>query len=299
MLSLKTHDPRATLPERELFARQILTTQQGYYVKLQTCNRVELYLDEGGPPADSDQDILRHLAQVASGLHSTFVGENQIQQQVKAAYEQAVIQGTISSPLHFLFQQAIRISKQVRTRTTISRGAMSHSQGALEVIRRYPIDLTQARITLVGVNQLSRSFLFYLKKTGARSVYLANRHYEKAQQLAMEFGARACRLEQLSGLLKQTDILLSATQAPHYIVSREWFPQDQPMLILDLAVPRDVDPAIGQNPNVILLNLSDIEAQVSRNRHDRSEQAQQARLIVDEELAALLLRKGCYATACH
>lgn len=285
MLELRRIDHSAGIAEREAFLEALRRALPERHVLLSTCDRVELYADM---PGCNDAVTLHkgagHLFRVAAGLESPLLGETQILHQVKESYHIAAEQGAASPLLHRLFQSAMRAGKRVRAETDICRGAVSHAQGALEIIHeRYP-DLNQRRIALIGVNNLNRTILSYLRRRSSAMVFLGNRTHARARALADEFGCYAFMLDSLRQVLAQTDILITATAAPHFIVHPEQIAPGRELCVIDLAVPRDVDPRIGLLPGVTLFNVSDIESYCARQRAVRMESMTEAARIVDDEV---------------
>jgi glutamyl-tRNA reductase len=281
MITLKGKDLEFSLAEREAYVR-VLQPQSLSHVSLITCNRVELYEGAGAVPIP----VARHLFRVVSGLESALLGETAVQGQVKQAYDEALIR-PLSTELHHLFQNALRVGKLVRTETKISQGAMSHGNAVVEIITRLNINLTQARILIIGVNALNYKVLRYLHKKGAQTIFIANRSYAKAVALSQTFGGAAFTLDCLPALLPQVDIVISATSAPHQIISAKQFTARQPIVVFDLAVPRDIDPHIGRLDNVCLYNNEDIERIISKNRHVRQKELTIAEEIIHGEVAGL------------
>jgi len=250
------------------------------HVLLQTCNRIEVYAGEG----EIAESTVRHLFRVVSGLESGLPGESAIQGQVKTAYEAARERYSLSPALHRLFQQALRVGKLVRNRSGISRGAVSHGQATVEMIVASGIALTDARITLIGVNKLTEDTIRFLQQKGAETLFVANRSYHKALPYAEKYRCRIVGFDQLHEVLSHTDVLISATSAPYTVVRPEKFPANQPMQIFDLAFPRDIDSRIGGYQHVRLYNLEDIEARIQQNLYQRGDALQKAEKIIEEEV---------------
>ena len=252
-------------------------------VLLQTCNRVELYYGDGDVP----DDVARHLFRVTAGLESALIGERAVQGQVKDSYQQAQLQYRLTAEMHKLFSCALEVGKRVRTETEISQGAVSHSLAAIEILQQEQVDLSQSRITIVGVNKLTSDILKFLKNKGARMVFLANRSQMKAHQLADPLGISVFELHDKQRFLADTDILISATSAPHAVIDATDIPAGKKLLAIDLAFPRDIDPSIGRLPNVRLYNLSDVERRVRENISVRKSEVVRAEAIIEEEIAEL------------
>jgi glutamyl-tRNA reductase len=257
------------------------------HVLLSTCNRIEDYRieDYGGSDDEVPENVVRHLYRVASGLESALIGERAIQGQLKQAYFDACEHYRLPSSLNRLFQTAIHTGKRVRTETRIAEGAVSHSQVTVEILKQENIDLKNMIISIIGVNKLTEDILKFLSSRGACNIFLSNRHFEKAQALAAQYQGTAMRLEQNRQLLEFTDVLISATSAPHLIVRKEDMPPDKGMLIFDLAFPRDVSEEVAAIPDVKLYNLEDIEAFARNSISLRQAEITLAEQIIDDEIA--------------
>lgn len=258
MIAYKSINQQNTSLEAREAYFQGLHVERGA-VLLQTCNRVELYYGEGDVP----DDVARHLFRVTAGLESALIGERAVQGQVKESYQQAQLQYRLTAEMHKLFSCALEVGKRVRTETEISQGAVSHSLAAIEILQQEQVDLSQSRITIIGVNKLTSDILKFLKNKGARMVFLANRSQMKAHQLADPLGISVFELHDKQRFLADTDILISATSAPHAVIDATDIPFGKKLLAIDLAFPRDIDPSVGRLPNVRLYNLSDVSVKTS------------------------------------
>lgn len=267
--------------EREAYSRTL--QQQAGTVLLQTCNRIELYYGEGDVP----DDVARHLFRVTSGLESALVGERAVQGQVKNSYMQAISQYRLPTAMHKLFTSALQVGKRVRTETEISHGAVSHSLAAIEIIEQEHIDLSKSRITIIGVNKLTSDILKFLKNKGGQMVFLANRSQTKAHELADPLGIKVYALNKKKQFLVDTDILISATSAPHTLIHAADIPADHPLLAIDLAFPRDISPEVGTLPNVRLYNITDVEQRVRDNISVRQNEVIRAEIIIEEGITEL------------
>ena len=282
MIAYKSINQQNTSLEAREAYFQGLHVERGA-VLLQTCNRVELYYGEGDVP----DDVARHLFRVTAGLESALIGERAVQGQVKESYQQAQLQYRLTAEMHKLFSCALEVGKRVRTETEISQGAVSHSLAAIEILQQEQVDLSQSRITIIGVNKLTSDILKFLKNKGARMVFLANRSQMKAHQLADPLGISVFELHDKQRFLADTDILISATSAPHAVIDATDIPAGKKLLAIDLAFPRDIDPSIGRLPNVRLYNLSDVERRVRENISVRKSEVVRAEAIIEEEIAEL------------
>ena len=250
------------------------------YIFLKTCNRSEIYYGDGDVP----DEVARHLFRVVSGLESAIIGERAVQGQVKEAYYTAKDQRPLPAELHKLFQSALQVGKRVRNETEISHGAVSHSLAALEILEDVNIDLKNAHITIIGVNKLTADILKFLQNKGAKMVFLANRSQIKAHYLADPLGIKVYTLDEKKDFLAHTDILISATSAPHLIIHKEDIPEDKRLLAIDLAFPRDIDSRLNELPNVQLYNIRDVERKVRENIEVRGAEVEKAEVIIEEEI---------------
>lgn len=298
-------------------------------VILSTCNRVELYTvlpevngSEGKlrqflarfhsvEPGLLDSsaywhlqpDSVRHLFRVAAGLDSMVVGESEILGQVREAYARAVSAGAVSGTLHRLFQTAIRTGKQARSQTRIGQGAVSVSSVAVELARRIFRNLGSKTILLLGAGQMGESTLTCLKGQGVRSILIANRSVEKAIPLAEQMGGRVIPFDRLDLSLWQADIVLCSTSADRYLLTREDVQgvmaarRQRPLFLIDISVPRNLDPRIGQLENVYLYDIDDLQGIASANLQMRLGEAEQCAEIVEKEISGFLSRRAVSAPA--
>lgn len=283
MIAYETINQRnSTLAEREAYYARLERNSDEPRVLLQTCNRVEIYSGEGDVP----DEVARHLLRVTAGLESALVGERAIQGQVREAYQAAQARYRLPAEMHKLFAAALQTGKRVRNETEISTGAVSHSLAAIEIVESEGVDLGRARIVIVGVNKLTGDILKFLRNKGARLVVLANRSVDKAHAMADPIGIEVRALSEKREWLGETDVLISATAAPHTIFYRDDF-SDHPLVAIDLAFPRDIDPKIGEINGIKLYNLSDIEAKVRRNISVRQGEVEKAEAIIEEAVDEL------------
>ena len=291
MIQLSSIQPHSTLGDREAAFSKLSSGDNLPGVLLKTCNRIEFYLGEGLV----SKEIAEHLFRVVSGLESNLVGEIAIQGQVRTAYAEASLKYKLSKGLHHLFQTALFVGKRVRTESGICRGAMSHSQAAVEIITGSGLNLDKTIISLIGVHKLNESIVRFLLTKGAETIFLASKTFEKAEAIAQECGCQVMKLSQLPEMLKFSDIIITATSAPHLIVRYDDFPKDRAMLILDLAFPRDVDERIGTLPGVTLYNLENIERQVNQNIEKRKTEIVKAEKIINAEVLLFLEKQQRHA----
>lgn len=284
MVGLIKIGPEELIDNREQFLIEVKKQRHGSGVLLSTCNRVEWYHGQGEVPFE----IARHLFRVVSGLESSIVGETAIVNQVKTAYEDASRQIALNRSLHKLFQTALFVGKKVRTKTGISNGAMSHSQAVVDILLQKQVKLDGLAITIIGVNKMNEKIIQFLITKGASAIFIGNRTYEKASALAAKYDSKALKFEHLGETLQNTDVLISATSAPHFVIKKENFPQNKSMLIFDLAVPRDIDPDVTRLENVDYYNIESIEGEVKKNLEIREEKVFHAEDIINRELEKFL-----------
>ena len=291
-------------------------------VILSTCNRVELYIalpEVNGTEGELKRflarfhnvepdlldahaywhlqpDSVRHLFRVAAGLDSMVVGESEILRQVREAYERSVSVGAVRGTLHRLFQTALRAGKQARSQTRVGRGAVSVSSVAVELARRIFRDLGSKTILLLGAGEMGESTLTCLKGQGVRSVLIANRSAEKALPLASQVGGRVVPFERLDLALWQADIVICSTSADRYLLTREDVQgvmaarRQKPLFLIDISVPRNLDPHIGQIENVYLYDIDDLQGIASANLQARLGEAEECAKIVEHEMSEFLNR---------
>ncbi len=283
MIQFKKADYKIRNNDREHLLSQMKSSGEPG-VLIHTCNRVEFYSGKGLVP---DQ-IIYHLFRLISGLDSVFIGETFIQGQVKEAYQQASSKYKLDSAIHRLFQWAFLTGKRVRTETALSRGAMSHSQAVVEIIKELVTGYQNKRFAFVGINKMNRTIMNFLKDNVQDSFLLCNRNFEKALELGNQINCKAYKLDHLKSALGQADIIISGTSAPHAIIRKEHIAANHSLLIFDLAVPNDVEPEVQTLPEITYYGLKQIENQVNGNKAIRIEEIQKAEMIIEEEVKRFL-----------
>lgn len=288
-------------------------------VLISTCNRTEMYavVDDvedsmeimqsflqsmSDVPLDIDNDFffysedacIEHLFRVTSSLDSLIIGEGQILSQVKKAYMLARDVGTTSTVLNTLFHRAIAVGKKVRTETRIAYSAVSVSYAAVELAKNVFGDLSTSKVLLLGAGQMGELTARHLVESGVNTVFVSNRRLERAQQLAEKFDGIAVPFEDFMKSAIDADIVITSTGAPHYII-RAWdiahvMPkrQGRPLILIDIAVPRDVEPEVAAIAGVSLYNIDDLEAVVESNIRMREQEALLAEEIIKTELDELV-----------
>jgi glutamyl-tRNA reductase len=285
-----------------------------------TCNRVELYVGCGdvngaraaierfisefhGVPASElaphlyakvGPEAVRHLFRVAAGLDSLVVGEPQVLGQVKEAYNLASKLGCTGALLNRLFHSAFAAGKRVRSETALSEGAVSVSYAAVSLARKIFGDLKGRTVLVLGAGEMGKLTAIHMQAQGVARLVIMSRTSAHAAALAQTIGGSAMPWDSLPAALAEADILITATGASTPIISREMVAQTmkarrkRPLFIIDIAVPRDVDPAAGDLEEVFLYNIDDLQAVVQENLSKRSTEAAQAEHIVTDEVSRFI-----------
>lgn len=288
-------------------------------VLLSTCNRTEIYaVVDDADDADAvlqdilcriagtqmdvagylyyymEEDCINHLFRVASSLDSLVIGEGQILSQVKKAYSLARDLETTSTVLNTLFHRAIAVGKKVRTATRIAYSAVSVSYAAVELAKEVFGDLSHSNVLILGAGEMSELTARHLVTNGVKTVFVSNRRFERAELLADKFNGVAVPFENFMKCAADADIVITSTGAPHYII-RSWdvahlMPkrQGKPIIFIDIAVPRDVEPEVAAINGVSLYNIDDLEAVIESNMRMREQEAIEAEKIISEELTELV-----------
>ena len=310
---------RVALPEGRAAGvmRELIATEQiDEAVAISTCNRTELYMAVGDDveaettalgilarqagirPTElvghlyslRNEQAARHLFRVTAGLDAMVIGENEIQGQVKRAYELALVDNTTSAIMNRLFREALTAGKRVRTETGIAEGSLSVSSVAVQLAQETLGDLAGREVVIVGAGETGELTAEALVERGVRSVFVANRHYDRAIGLAQRFGGQAVRFDDLPAQLERTDIVVSSTASPHHIIGKEELAavmgarEGRPLLLIDIAVPRDIDPAVAELDNVHLRDIDDLQRLVEQHRSVREAEVNRAESLIDHEL---------------
>ncbi|MEN5015753.1 glutamyl-tRNA reductase [Erwinia sp. Eh17-17] len=284
-------------------------------VVLSTCNRTELYLsveqqenlqeqlvawlcDYHKLSVDEvrkslywhhDNDAVSHLMRVASGLDSLVLGEPQILGQVKKAFADSQRGHSLSSELERMFQKSFSVAKRVRTETEIGASAVSVAFAACTLARQIFESLSTVNVLLVGAGETIELAARHLHQHKVKKLMIANRTRERAQALADEVGAEVISLPEIDSRLAEADIIISSTASPLPIIGKGMVERalkqrrNQPMLLVDIAVPRDVEPEVGKLPNAYLYSVDDLQAIIESNMAQRQAAAVQAETIVVQE----------------
>jgi len=282
-------------------------------VILNTCNRTEIYAvaDRGesiegiilllkniSPDVESYLEIssgdeaIRHLFRVASGLESLIIGENQILAQVKNNYFECKNECLTGSLLDIIFNQAIRVGKLVRTSTDISKGGVSIGSAAVKLAEKIFGSLVDKKILIVGAGEMSCLIAKSLSSKGVEGVYVSNRNYETAKNIANTVGGQALKFDYLMDHIKVSDLVITATSAPHTIIHtkdiREIIKErNKDLVIIDIAILKDVDQSVGDIDGVHLYNIDSLSEIAKENMELRREEAEKASIIVEDEIKKL------------
>lgn len=271
-------------------------------VIVSTCNRVEIY-GVAAQAADAIRAIddflhrfheleervgteiyrfeeprsIEHLFRVVSGLDSMVLGETEILGQVKKAYDRALVAGNTGKALNQFFQKAFQVAKKIRSQTVITRGSVSVASVSVELAEKIFGDLGASHVMILGAGDTSEKAARALLSRGVRSVLVSNRTYERAVALAAELGGRAVRFDSLGAELVGVDIVVSSIAGTHQVLTRESLDglmmarQNRPLFLIDLGMPRNIDPAVNELDNVYLYNVDDLQGIADENMRARQE----------------------------
>jgi glutamyl-tRNA reductase len=293
-------------------------------VILSTCNRVEMYVatqleaaqafaalrefllthhDYREPLTDeiytlSEPQSFHHLFKVACGLDSMVLGETEILGQLKKAYDLALQNGHTGSRLNKAFQRAFNVAKHIRTQTNIQRGSVSVGSVAVELAEKIFSRLSDRDVMILGAGDTSEKTARALLSRGARSILVSNRSLDKAVALANELGGRSVPFDDWTGEFGNIDIIISSTSAPHFILDRAKLEplmrlrRNRPLLLIDIAVPRDIEPEVNFLENVYLYNIDDLQAIAEDYLKQRKEEVARCEQIIREKAAPLMGQPG-------
>ncbi len=292
----------------------------GENVILSTCNRVEIYAgvkdvesgieklknflsDFHDVPREAldrslfiynGRDAVKHVFRVASGLDSLVLGEPQILGQLKDAYDFALKYKSTGTLLNKLMKKTFSVAKRTRTETGIGKGAVNISYTAVELAKKIFDDLTKNAVMLIGAGEMAELAARHLINNGVKDVLVTNRTLERAEEIAAEFEGRTVKFGDFMQELKHTDIVICSTGAPNYILFKEDMNRmmkerrQKPVFIIDISVPRNIDPEIDKLDNVYLYNTDDLQGIADDNAEERQKEAEKAEAIVREEIDSML-----------
>lgn len=308
--------PEPVLPQ----ALKELTSRYGLHEAaiLSTCNRAEIYAasegesDEGlwrflaevhgvDPEAlrphfyqHRDGEVAGHLFRVACGIDSLVIGESQIMSQVRTALEAAQQNGAARLLINELFQRSLHVGKRARSETEIGHGRLSISTAAVELAGQVFDRLEGRQALLLGAGEMAELTAQYLVESGISKLLVVNRTHERAQDLARRFQGEALPFEQMATALGAVDIVISSTSAPGFVILPAAIQQvmrqrrGRPLFLIDIAVPRDIDPAVKELDNVFLFDIDDLEQVVRANRQEREREILKVQGLIEEELKGFL-----------
>ncbi|MEJ7710604.1 MAG: glutamyl-tRNA reductase [Pyrinomonadaceae bacterium] len=238
----------------------------------------------------ADADAIRHLFRVASSLDSMVIGEPQVLGQVRRAYSQAIDAGTAGRVLHRLLHHALHTAKRVRTETGIAASSVSISYTAVELARKIFGVLKECTVLLIGAGETAELAARHLQAAGVARILVANRTMETAHQLAQTFRGQAVVYDNLAAHIAEADIIICSTGARDYVVTPEIARaasearRHRPAFFIDISVPRNVDPNVGQIDGLFVFDIDDLEAVITSNIREREHEAERAELIIESEV---------------
>ncbi|OPY28255.1 MAG: Glutamyl-tRNA reductase [Methanocella sp. PtaU1.Bin125] len=299
---------RARLPDPDLALRR-LASREGVSeaMLLQTCNRVELYTVSGSPdllagfardeglPSEamtpaSDEGCMRAMMRLACGLESMIVGEDQVLGQLKAAYLHAEKNRTMGPVLSAVVMKAIHTGRRARAETKINKGSVSIGSAAVDLAEAIAGGLRGKTILVVGAGEMGTLVARAIAEKSLRAIYVANRTFEQAEKLASSLQGTAVRLDRIEDYISSADVIICATGAPHIIITRKMIERNRnghPLLVIDIANPRNVETAVGELPGVTLHNIDSLRRISDANLETRRAEAAKVELIIEEEMALL------------
>ena len=287
---------------------------------LSTCNRVEVALtcdDASDLPIDAflaetrnvardfvtphlyhfeDSEAIRHLFRVAASLDSMVVGEPQTLGQLKNAYTVAKETGAVSGFLDVLVTRAFNVAKRVRSETEIGAHAVSVSYAAVELARKIFGSLDDRTVMIVGAGKMSELAARHLRRSGSAHVFVSNRTEERAIEMARLFDGTPVEYSRFVSMLPEMDIVITSSAAPHFILTRDDMQRvisarrNKPMFLIDIAVPRNIEPSVNEIDNVFLYDIDDLHEVVAANLKERRKEAERAELLVAEEVERMMAR---------
>ncbi|GBE39455.1 glutamyl-tRNA reductase [bacterium BMS3Bbin08] len=287
---------------------------------LSTCNRVEVYVIVREPDAGTEhirkflsdfheiprdhldkalyvhtgRKALAHIFRVASSLDSMIVGEPQILGQMKEAFDFALNKKSTSVYLNKLMKKTISVAKRIRTETKISESAVSISFAAVELAKKIFEDLSTKTFMLIGAGEMAELAARHLINNGVKDVFITNRTYERAEELASEFSGTVVEFDRLLDELVRTDIVICSTGAPDYVIFKDAMHdvmkkrKNRPVFMIDISVPRNIDPEINDIDNVYLYDIDSLQGVININIQGRQKEAEKAGKIVGQEVEAFL-----------
>ena len=232
-------------------------------------------------------EAISHLFNVTAGLDSMVLGETQILGQIRDAFLTAQEEHTTGTIFNKLFKEAITVAKRGHNETDISKNAVSISYAAVELAKRIFANVKKSRVLVIGAGEMAEESLLNLTSNGIEDVVVLNRSLEKAEDLAARFNGRAENLHALESELKKADIVISSTSSPDYVIKKDMIDNvnktrgGSPLILIDIAMPRDIDPAIDTSDNVYMYNVDDLQGLVDSNLASREQEAEKIKAMID------------------
>jgi len=242
----------------------------------------------------NNKAAIGHLFRVASSLDSMIIGETQIFGQVKDAYFKSRQSNSLGRILDGIFQEAIRVGKKVRTQTQIGKGAISTSTAAIELARKIFETLEDKKVLIIGAGKIGELTVKNLSSRGIKTVIVANRTLVKAQEIARQFLGEAIRFEDIFDYMRSSDIVISSTSAPHFVITRDEVIKimrarnNAPLFFIDLGLPRNIEPSVNNIENAYLYNIDDLSQVCNVNIKERLNEAKKAQQIIDHCLGGVV-----------
>ncbi len=258
------------------------------FIALITCNRAEIYSDNpikfNGYKIRRGREALKHLFKVASGIDSMIVGENEIALQVKNAFETAIKENHSNRELTLAFERALKLAKKARSETKINYGKISLPSIAVDfIIKKY----NPKKILVLGSGMLGGKIAKALSRKNVDEIIVSNRHYKRAKELAEKVSGKAAKLDNIKKLLNKADIVFSTTACPIPILHKKDIPKNKKLVIVDLAVPNDVDESVDKMKNVEVIRFEYFKKIINENKKRKKQEIKKIEKMIDNELKKL------------
>ncbi len=281
---------------------------------LSTCNRVEIYISTTDLKESihkilsflaeyhemdrrllvsqlyilSDKEAIQHLFNVSAGLDSLILGELQILGQVRKAFDESMKIQFIDDFLNRVFREAMCMAQVVHKKTKISKGKVSVGSIAIDFLRQRSGPICKKNILILGVGKVTELVLKYLSDERPYVIFISNRTFDKARKLAQKVNGKAIRFDELKNVINIADAIITATASPHFLITKQICANvTRPLQIIDLAMPRDVDPAVNDFENISLHTLEDLSAIIESNKEKKEKEAQKALIIIEHKVDVL------------
>lgn len=265
--------------------RSISNLKNKNFVPLITCNRAEIYFDKSirsnGYKIRRDKEALRHLFRVASGIDSMIIGENEIALQVKNAFVTAIKENHCSGELALAFDRALKLAKKVRSETKINYGKTSIPSIAVDfIIKKH----NPKNVLIIGSGMLGGKIAKALSRKNIDEIIVSNRHYKRAKKLAEKVNGKAAKLDNIKKLLNKTNAVFSTTACPVPVLYKKDIPKNKKLIIVDLAIPRDVDKSIDKMKNVKVIRFEYFKKIINENKKRKRGEVKKIEKMIDDEI---------------